>query len=344
MSKFFSILVPHYNEPIEVCKPLLDSIAIQQNIDMNEIEVVICDDGPDAVLLPDEFLKSYPYDIQYHREPKGGVSQMRNKAFEYSTGEYVTWADIDDCYYTCLALWFVKRETQTPMQVPINGVPTTVNGFDALYAVFLEEGRNPQTGETYFIDRTDGYQFVHSKFFKREFLVRNGIHFFPECTIHEDNVLNLQVQACTQNIKWSPSPFYLWKWRDNSVCRRDPLYLKKTYPDLIKSSNHMMEWYTKKSKFDNARQAVASIVLDSYYTFCHPSWKEIGTKEYRDKAEKCFADYFKKWEYLWNECPDQVKMQISSGIRQREVIQGMEMETETLEQYLNRMRKLGENQ
>lgn len=344
MGKFFSILVPHYNEPIEVCKPLLDSIAIQQNIDMNEIEVVICDDGPDAVLLPDEFLKSYPYDIQYHREPKGGVSQMRNKAFEYSTGEYVTWADIDDCYYTCLALWFVKRETQTPMQVLINGVPTTVNGFDALYAVFLEEGRNPQTGETYFIDRTDGYQFVHSKFFKREFLVRNDIHFFPECTIHEDNVLNLQVQACTQNIKWCPSPFYLWKWRDNSVCRRDPLYLKKTYPDLIKSSNHMLEWYTKKSKFDNARQTVASIVLDCYYTFCHPSWKSIETQEYRDKAEKCFAEYFKKWEYLWNECPDQIKMQISSGIRQREVIQGMEMETETLEQFLERMRKLGENQ
>lgn len=344
MSKFFSILVPHYNEPVEVIKPLLDSIAIQQNIDMSEIEVVICDDGPDAVLLPDEFLKSYPYDIQYHRETKGGVSQMRNKAFEYSSGEYVTWADADDMYYTCLALWFVKRETQTPMQVQVNGVQQTVNGFDALYSVFLEEGRNPESGETYFIDRKDGFQFVHSKFFKREFLVRNGIHFFPECIIHEDNVLNAQVQACTQYIKWCPSPFYLWKWRDNSVCRRDPLYLKKTYPDLIKSSNHMLEWYTKKSKFDNARQAVASIVLDSYYTFCHPSWKSIETQEYRDKAEKCFAEYFKKWEYLWNECPDQVKMQISAGIRQREVIQGMEMETETLEQYLNRMRKLGENQ
>ena len=344
MGKFFSILVPHYNEPVEVCKPLLDSIAIQQNIDMNEIEVVICDDGPDAVLLPDEFLKSYPYDIQYHREPKGGVSKMRNKAFDYSTGEYVTWADIDDCYYTCLALWFVKRETQTPMQVPINGVPTTVNGFDALYAVFLEEGRNPQTGETYFIDRKDGFQFVHSKFFKREFLVRNGIRFGDDLFIHEDNVLNLQVQACTQNIKFCPTPFYLWKWRDNSVCRRDSLYLKKTYPDLIKSSNYSLGWLVNKSKFDNARQTVASIVLDSYYTFCHPSWKTIETQEYRDKAEKCFAEYFKKWEYLWNECPDQVKMQISAGIRQREVVQGMEMETETLEQYLNRMSKLGENQ
>ena len=340
MSKFLSILVPHYNEPVEVIKPLLDSIAIQQNIDFKDIEVVICDDGPDAVLLPDDFLKSYPYDIQYHREPKGGVSQMRNKAFEYSTGEYVSWADADDMYYTCLALWFVQKETKTPMQVPINGVMQTVNGFDALYAVFLEEGKNPQTGETFFFDRRDGLQFVHSKWFKREFLVRNDIHFFSECIIHEDNVLNLQVQACTQNIKWCQVPFYLWKWRDNSICRRDPLYIKKTYPDLIKSSNCSLEWLKNKSKFDKAREVAASIVLDCYYTMCHPSWKSIETKEYRDKAEKCFSDYFKKWEFLWNECPDQVKMAISNGIRQREVQTGMEMETETLDQFLNRMKNL----
>lgn len=340
MRKFFSILVPHYNEPVEVIKPLLDSIAIQQNIDMNEIEVVICDDGPDAVLLPDEFLKSYPYDIQYHREPKANVSVMRNKAFDYSTGEYVTWADSDDMYYTCLALWFVKKETQTPMQVPINGIPTTVKGFDALYAVFLEEGRNPQTGEVYFIDRKDGFQFVHSKFFKREFLVRNDIRFGDDLAIHEDNVLNGKVQACTQNIKWSPVPFYLWKWRDNSVCRRDPLYIKKTYPDLIKSSDHLIGWLVNKSKFDKARECIVSITLDSYYTFCHPSWKEISTKEYRDTAEKKFSEYFKKWEYLWNEAPDQMKMQISSGIRNRSVQQGMQMETETLDHYIERMKNL----
>lgn len=337
MGKFFSILVPHYNEPVEVIKPLLDSIAIQQNIDMNEIEVVICDDGPDAVLLPDEFLKSYPYDIQYHREPKANVSVMRNKAFDYSTGEYVTWADSDDMYYTCLALWFVKKETQTPMQVPINGVPTTVNGFDALYSVFLEEGRT-QTGETYFIDRKDGFQFVHGKFFRREFLVRNGISFGDDLSIHEDNILNGKVQACTQNIKWCPVPFYLWKWRDNSVCRRDPLYIKKTYPDLIKSSDHLIGWLVNKSKFDKARECIVSIVFDAYYTFCHPSWKTIETKEYRDGAEKCFSDYFRRWEYLWNEAPDQMKMQISAGIRNRSVQQGMEMETETLDQFLNRIK------
>lgn len=336
--KKLSILIPHYTEPTEVIKPLLDSIAIQRNVDMNDIEAVICDDGPEAFLLSQEFLDSYPFDIQYHREPKANVSVMRNKALDYCNGEYVMFCDCDDCFYHCLAFWFILKETTTPMQVPINGVPTTVNGFDALYSVFLEEGRNPQTGETYFIDRTDGYQFCHGKVIKKDFMLRNDIRFGDDLVIHEDSVLNAKVQACTQNIKWSPSPFYLWKWRDNSVCRRDPLYLKKTYPDLIKSSNHMMEWYIKKSKFDNARQTVASIVLDSYYTFCHPSWKEIGTKEYRDTAEKYFSEYFKKWEYLWNECPDQIKMQISSGIRNREVIQGMEMETETLDQFLKRIK------
>ena len=48
MSKFLSILVPYYNEGEEVIKNLLDSVAIQQNIDMKEIEVVICKDGPES--------------------------------------------------------------------------------------------------------------------------------------------------------------------------------------------------------------------------------------------------------------------------------------------------------
>ena len=31
------ILIPHYNEEAEVVKPLLDSIAIQQNVDFGEV-------------------------------------------------------------------------------------------------------------------------------------------------------------------------------------------------------------------------------------------------------------------------------------------------------------------
>ena len=42
------ILVPHYKETTEEIKPLLDSIAIQQNVDFNEVGVIICNDGTDV--------------------------------------------------------------------------------------------------------------------------------------------------------------------------------------------------------------------------------------------------------------------------------------------------------
>lgn len=343
MSKFFSILVPYYNEGEEVIKNLLDSIAIQQNIDMNEIEVVICKDGTDGPELSQEFLDRYPYDIQYHREPKANVSVMRNKAFDYSSGEYVMFCDADDMYYHCLAFWFIKKETTTPMQIPVNGVPTTVNGFDVFRSVILEEGRNPQTGETYFLDRKDCLQFVHGAVYRAKFLRDNDIRFEDSCSIHEDHVIFSKSRVCTQKIKWCPSPVYLWKWRDNSVCRRSPNYIKETYIDLIKSTDCVIDWYKKKSMLDAARESVANIVYDCYYNvMCHPSWSEIGTREYREAAEKRFSEFYKKHKDLWLELPDQVKMQISNGIRQRVVMEGMLQEKVTLDDFLNRMEHLSE--
>jgi len=55
MSKL-QILIPQYNEDENMIKPLLDSIAIQQDIDFNDIEVFIGNDGSDTKLST-EFLK-----------------------------------------------------------------------------------------------------------------------------------------------------------------------------------------------------------------------------------------------------------------------------------------------
>ena len=68
----FQVLIPQYKETEEVIKPLLDSIAIQQNVPFNEIGAVICNDGSD-IFLSEEFLNSYPFKIEYYKEPhKGG--------------------------------------------------------------------------------------------------------------------------------------------------------------------------------------------------------------------------------------------------------------------------------
>ena len=340
---FLSIIVPHFSEDESLIKNLLDSIEFQHNIDLkNDVECIICSDGPESKPLSQEFLSKYTYPIRHLvSETHLGVSEQRNIGLREAKGDYVEFCDADDRFHHGLAFWFIKKETTTPMQVMMNGVQTTVTGFDALYSVFLEEGRNPQTGETYFIDRKDGFQFFHGKVARRQFLIDNDIWQDPSCQIHEDHIFNGKIRVCTNRIKWCPAPFYVWCWNPNSVCRRDPLYLKKTYIDLIKSTDHLIDWYKGKSKFDEARQTVAQLIYDCYYNvMCHPSWSEISTKEYREQAEKRFAEFYRKHKTLWEECPDQVKMQISNGIRQRVVMEGMLQEKVTLDQFLKRMENL----
>ena len=60
-------------------------------------------------------------------------------------------------------------------------------------------------------------------------------------TIHEDSYFTLLTQNCTDSnsrIKYCPTPFYLWRWRNNSVCRHDPKYiLKKNIYNMIDSND-----------------------------------------------------------------------------------------------------------
>ena len=51
--KKLQILVPQYKETIETIQPLLNSIALQQNINFEELGVIICNDGSDVLLNKD---------------------------------------------------------------------------------------------------------------------------------------------------------------------------------------------------------------------------------------------------------------------------------------------------
>ena len=60
------ILVPQWKETDEIIKPLLDSIEVQQNVDLkNDVGVIIVNDGSD-VHLSRELLNKYSYHIDYY--------------------------------------------------------------------------------------------------------------------------------------------------------------------------------------------------------------------------------------------------------------------------------------
>lgn len=313
------ILVPQYNETDEVVKPLLDSIAIQQNVPMDEIGVIICNDGSDT-LLTDEFLNSYPFKVEYYKEPHRGVSATRNACLDKAKADYVMFCDADDMFFNACGLWMIFREMDI--------------GFDSLTSVFVEETRMPETREITYINREMDSTFVHGKIHSRRYLMREKIRWNDNLTIHEDSYFNILCQNLSKNVKYCQAPFYLWKWRDDSVCRHDPKYILKTYNNMLDSTDALITEFMRRGMHDKAMFYSVMMIFDAYYTMNKEEWLNQENQEYRNKTELRFADYYRKYKNFWDTIPINDKMQISNQIRSRSVMEGMRMEAITIDDWL----------
>lgn len=321
------VLVPQYKETNEVIKPLLDSLAIQQNVDFNEFGVIICNDGSD-VFLTEDFLNSYPFEIQYHKEPHRGVSGTRNACFDYATADYVMFCDADDMFYNACGLWIIFNEIDNN------------DGFDSLVSLFIEESRDSETKKPIYVNHEMDSTFVHGKVHRREYLLKQNIRWNEKLTIHEDSFFNIQCQNMSENVKYCQTPFYLWKWRDESVCRHDPKYILKTYNNMIDSNDALIDEFLKRGMQDKAMYFTAFMIFDAYYTMNKPEWINQENNEYRDNTEKRFGEYFKKRKDMWNNLSINDKMMISNQIRTRSVMEGMQMEAITIDSWLNHICKM----
>ncbi len=319
------ILVPQYKETDDVIKPLLDSIAIQQSVDFSEIGVIICNDGSD-IHLSDSLLKSYPYQIEYFLEEHKGVSATRNKCLDYSTADYVMFCDADDMFCNVCGLWQMFREMDV--------------GFDSMVSIFLEETRNPDTKESFYIMHSQDSTFVHGKIHRRQYLIDKNIKFNPELTIHEDSYFNILAQNCSNNVKYCPNPFYLWKWRDESVCRHDPKYILKTFTKMLDSTDALLKQFELRGMFDKVAFFTVFMIFDTYYLMNKKEWIDQENKEYRDKTEKRFSEWFKKNRDHWDKMGDQDKMVISNSVRSRHIMEGMPMETQTISEWLEQIENM----
>ena len=319
------ILVPQYKETDEVVKPLLDSIAIQQNVDFSEIGVIICNDGSD-VHLSLELLSSYPFDVEYHLCPHRGVSATRNACLDYATADYVMFCDVDDMFFNACGLWILFREMAT--------------GFDSLVSVFVEETRLPGTGDVTYINRQQDSTFVHGKVHRRQYLLDRRIRFNDALTIHEDSYSNILAQNLSQNVKYCPTPFYLWKWRNDSVCRHDPKYILRTYGNMLDSNDALVDEFLRRGLGDKAAFYTAFMIFDAYYAMNKPEWINQENREYRQKTELRFADYYAKHRDLWNSIPAGDRMAISNAVRSRSVSEGMQMEAVTIDGWLRHIESL----
>ena len=327
--KLLSILVPQYNEDNSLIKRLLDSIQMQQNIDFSKIEVIICNDGG-KVKLNEYFLKSYTFKVSYiDRSENKGVSFTRNQLLDLATGKYVMWCDADDMFMNANGLWLIFRE--------FDDHP------DVLVSAFYQEVFDEETGIiTYDIkgdDKPDG-TYVHGKVFEREFLLKQNIRWNNKLTIHEDSFFVCLASRCSKNFKFLQVPFYLWKYRENSICRRDKKYLLKTYNNMIDSICALCDELLKRNKEHDAELYFTNLVFSVYQLINRPEWQLKENAEYKNNVEKHFKDIFKKYKYLYINTSYDDKEDMYRAIKIKELNDGNLLESITFkdwQSYINQL-------
>ena len=318
------ILVPQYNETEQVIKPLLDSIEVQQNVDLaNDVGVIIVNDGTD-VHLSREFLDRYSFRIDYYLHEHKGVSATRNACLDYAKADYVMFCDADDMFYNACGLYIVFREIE-------NG------GFDSLVSAFVEESREPNTRIPVYINHDMDSTFVHGKIHSRKFLLDNNIRWNDALTIHEDSYFNCLCQRLAKELKYSQTPFYLWRWRDESVCRHDPKYILKTYNNMLDSNDALIEQFVKRNRIQDAQFFAVNMIYDAYFTMNKQEWLNQQNSEYRLATERRFKSYWMKYKYLHDGIPNDAKTQIIMSIKGRMYAEGVVLETITFKEWIQQV-------
>jgi len=326
MEKKLDILIPHYHETAEEIMPLLDSIALQQQIDLkNDVGVIICHDGTDISEF--NFENRYPFEIKQIWQAHKGVSAARNACLDASTADYVMFCDADDMFFNMCGLYIVFREMKG-------------DGFNALTSVFIEETKDFKTGEKVYVNREMDSTFVHGKVYRRSFLKNNNVRWNDSLTIHEDSYFNCLAQKMTAEVKYCQQPFYLWKWRDDSVCRHDPKYILKTYNNMLDSSTALVNELLKRNKRTDAQFYACSMIYDAYFMMNKKEWLDQENQEYRHNTELRFKEYYSEFKSLFESIPEEQRMQLIVGMKNRFFQEGVFFESITFDDWMKHIEAL----
>ena len=319
------LLIPQYNETEDVIRPMLDSIRTQQGVDLKDIEVLIGNDGSDFK-LSEEFLGSFPFSIRYELFDHSGLPGTRGRLFDLATADYVMFCDADDMFFTNLALYTIFAYTD--------------KGCDALVCDFMEEVLDKKSGRSIFVPHKKDSTFVHGKVYRRQFLLDNHIVWHPDVKCHEDSGYNCLALKVAKDVKHCQIPIYLWKWREGSICRKDPLYVPKTYTRMIYSNGWLVKDLLDRGMVEEARYYVAVLVYGTYYMLNKKIWLDPMNAKYRYETEKCFQEYFRKHKILFQSIDPKMRNRIIAGTKRRVLNEGVLLEQFTFDEWIRHIETL----
>ncbi len=248
-----SIVIPHYQEDQGKIFPLLSSIKNQVGVNFNEVEVIIVDDGPEAIPLGDDFMELFNsiVNIRYFKLPGNiGRGLCRQYGLNRSQGDYVMFCDADDRLHSVAVLGLFLKEIET-------------NRPDLCLSQFIQE--KIVDGKHQYGTISNDSVWLHGKAFNRKFLEYRNIEFHSDIELYEDVYFVGLAYNLAERISSIPFPTYVWINNEESVTRKDNnLFDTKEFCSLIKSTDLKFERLEKEKLYTRFHRYTAP--MHAYYS------------------------------------------------------------------------------
>lgn len=221
----YSVLIAYHNEPPKYLKLLLDSIKNQK---YSSAETIIVDDGSDS--FPENIIQEYKeLNIKYIKQHNQGLAGARNTGLKNADGEYVIFADADDCFdYHVFNTYDKAIKKYKEIDIFISKYKTlSQKGIDNIV-----EDDNIYTDadiEKIILSDIDHDDFIENmnigaawgKCYRLGFLIDNELLFNQDVKKSQDRVFNAYCYRNTKSIGLIGRSTYLYRIdNENSICNK----------------------------------------------------------------------------------------------------------------------------
>jgi glycosyltransferase involved in cell wall biosynthesis len=267
MHKQLDIVITHYDEPFELVRPGLDMLRNQKGLDFNKFRVRLIHDGsPKFRELENEH---FPFDFQEIEQQHKGVSYTRNHGIDLADAEWITFFDCDDSLSSMFSLSYI-----------LSGLSN--NRFNFIWHPFFVTNLHDSTQMPFTIDIFNVI-WMCSKYFRLDFLRKNGIRFNEELQYSEDGafakVVYLNCKEDEIGKMNVPFPVYTWIRRMGSATMGAENFIRNNLHGF-RSNRYISNEFIKHGKV-TSRLMICRTITD-----CYTSLTQKRMADYPEEAKQ----------------------------------------------------------
>lgn len=299
------IIVTHYNEPWEICRPFFDMIEHQICVLHENFTVTLVQDGKEGSLEWVRLLKQYSYKTNILTLPQhSGPAIARNTGMKYTSAEWILFCDIDDRFNDCCSLAMIL--SQLPQR-----------DYDIIWGKMIAE--ELWNGDGRFIQKNDSPNYYNTdcKFYRRQFLEEKNIRFDPRVPMHYEQMFNELILEIVEpfRVVMLTIDFYMYLKTHRVGSMRQPLpAIREAIRTRTDRDWILAETFRKRGMKFSYQKRIALMICMEYFRMFTPE-EESNPAPFRPD----FPEFYRKHKAVLAELPE-VELDVIKEVAETETM------------------------